>query len=120
MAFMVPEAIYGRAYLVDGPCGTDIIPDDVCGTVDIDDDGWTRDNDTCWSPRSGSVADVPTDIAEYCENDRAESVKVVTGWFARLIAPGYLDCTDWSGPYATEAEALSALANDYGTDDDDE
>ena len=39
------------------------------------------------------------------------------GWHARLSAPGYLDCTDWIGPYATEDEALEALYELYGDDD---
>ena len=36
------------------------------------------------------------------------------GWYARLSAPGYLDCTDWVGPYDTEEEALEALFDVYG------
>lgn len=36
------------------------------------------------------------------------------GWYARLSAPGYLDCTDWHGPYESEAQALVALWEVYG------
>lgn len=36
------------------------------------------------------------------------------GWYCRLSAPGYLDCTDWSGPYESEADALLNLYNTYG------
>ena len=32
------------------------------------------------------------------------------GWYSRLSAPGYLDCTDWSGPFTTEQEALENCA----------
>lgn len=32
------------------------------------------------------------------------------GWYSRFSAPGYLDCTDWSGPWPTEGEALAELA----------
>jgi len=35
------------------------------------------------------------------------------GWYFRLSAPGYLDCTDWTGPYETEEEANEALAICY-------
>jgi hypothetical protein len=35
-----------------------------------------------------------------------------TGWYGRLSAPSYLDCTDWSGPYQSEQEASEAL-NDF-------
>lgn len=38
-------------------------------------------------------------------------------WFARFSAPGFLDCTDWKGPYRTEEGALWEL---YGEDDDEE
>jgi hypothetical protein len=36
------------------------------------------------------------------------------GYYARLSAPGYLDCTEWSGPYRTELEAALYLAEQYG------
>lgn len=38
------------------------------------------------------------------------------GWYSRLSAPGYLDCTEWQGPYATEDEALEGLYETYGDD----
>ena len=39
-----------------------------------------------------------------------------TGFWARLSAPGYLDCTDWSGPFDTEEEAARYLLETYGGD----
>jgi hypothetical protein len=36
------------------------------------------------------------------------------GWYSRLSAPGYLDCTDWLGPFETEDEAFEALYDMYG------
>lgn len=47
-----------------------------------------------------------------------DDVETVIGWFARLSAPGYMDCTEWQGPYETEAEALADLADTYGDDDE--
>ena len=38
------------------------------------------------------------------------------GWYHRLSAPGYLDCTDWTGPFTTEEEANSDLCDMYGDD----
>ena len=38
------------------------------------------------------------------------------GWYGRLSAPGYLDCTDWSGPYQSEEEAEEALNDMYDGD----
>jgi len=43
--------------------------------------------------------------------------EVKEGWFARLSAPGYLDCTDWDGPFKTEQEAKEYLIDIYGDDD---
>jgi hypothetical protein len=34
--------------------------------------------------------------------------------YARLSASGYLDCTDWSGPYADTEEAAKDLLRRYG------
>jgi hypothetical protein len=45
--------------------------------------------------------------------DPDEVVEYKTGWLARLSAPGYLDCTDWTA-HATEAEALEYLEEAYG------
>ena len=52
---------------------------------------------------------------------RAERWHKKRGWFARLSAPGYLDCTDWSGPFASPAEASGYLREMYGAEtwDDD-
>ena len=53
---------------------------------------------------------------------RGERWRKVTGWYSRLSASGYLDCTDWSGPYASEDEADEALNDMYDGDpiEDDE
>ena len=42
---------------------------------------------------------------------------VVEGYGARLSMSGYMDCTDWVGPFATEDEAEEYLDEEY---DDDE
>ena len=41
------------------------------------------------------------------------------GWFARLSAPGYLDATDWAGPFKTAEEASDYLDEVYGDESDD-
>lgn len=38
------------------------------------------------------------------------------GWYSRLSAPGYLDATDWSGPYYSQEEALVELCEMYDCD----
>ena len=47
----------------------------------------------------------------------AHDVDTVSGWFCRLSAPGYMDATDWSGPYDTEEEAREAIREGYGACD---
>lgn len=46
------------------------------------------------------------------DGDREDSE--CAGWYAHLSAPGYLDCTEWHGPYQSEAEALVELYRTYG------
>ena len=48
-----------------------------------------------------------------------DDVETVTGWFARLSAPGYLDCTEWQGPYETREEAIADLVSTYGDEDEE-
>jgi hypothetical protein len=47
---------------------------------------------------------------------RGVVLELVTGWFCRLSAPGYMDCTDWSGPFETEQEARDHIAETYDVD----
>ena len=35
------------------------------------------------------------------------------GFYCRLSASGYLDCTDWSGPFQSEEEAVADLLQTY-------
>lgn len=61
----------------------------------------------------------PAEVAKMHDAD-VEDVETVIGWFARLSAPGYMDCTEWQGPYETEAEALADLAETFGDDDEED
>lgn len=38
------------------------------------------------------------------------------GWFARLSADGYLDCTDWGGPFYSEEGARGYIVDTYEVD----
>lgn len=49
----------------------------------------------------------PVDDASRIEDE-------VIGWLSRLSAPGYLDCTDWLGPFETMDDALVALVDMWG------
>ena len=46
-------------------------------------------------------------LQPYCDGE-IESIEVICGYFARLSAPGYMDCTDWTC-YTTKREAIQAL-----------
>ena len=38
------------------------------------------------------------------------------GWYCRLSADGYLDCTEWEGCFKTENGAMHHLIDTYGSD----
>lgn len=94
--------------VVDGPCGTECIPCFVCGEIlDYDeyvgqygcDDGYT---DAAFA-----------EIAEYAENGECYTIEQVTGYAGRLSAPGYIDCTEWMGPYDSAEEARREVIAQY-------
>ncbi len=73
----------------------------------------------------GERTAVPADVygtldrfAEECDLVR-ETCEIVEGkvW-ARLSAPGYMDCTEWDGPYRTLEEARRAIADMWDVDPD--
>jgi len=47
--------------------------------------------------------------------DMVSEMTITQGWCARLDAPGYLDCTDWLGPYEYIEQATEALDEAWGT-----
>lgn len=61
-----------------------------------------------------------TDFEDGIGNEEYEA-----GWYGRLSAPGYLDCTDWDGPFKTGEEALEYImelfeVNENGDDIEEE
>lgn len=66
------------------------------------------------------IHDATDDILGDTEIGNGESYTITRqhGWFARLSAPGYLDCTDWAGPFSTEEEARDHIADTYEVDPD--
>ena len=95
MGFMQPEVVHQSAWHVETHYGMEIVP------------AWL-------------VPEEPSahDLDPFCESDvlrgaagEPADVEFETGWYARLSAPGYMDRTDWIGPYETEGEALKALAD---------
>ena len=95
--------------------------------------GWkceTRDAGTCYVP--GDVVSVPEylktgvpipandaadealfnalreQLKDYVDGNKIDEIEVVECRFARLSAPGYLDCTEWCG-FSTLKEAREYL-----------
>ena len=57
---------------------------------------------------------------EYCndaDNPLMSGNDDCSGFYSRLSAPGYLDCTEWNGPFKTEAEALTYVMDFYDVDE---
>lgn len=96
MAFMQKQAERMSAWQIETTDGTEIVPSDLVSNGPTTDELQTY------------LRGIPL---------RDAMPELVKGWFARLSAPGYMDCTDWSGPYETEQEALETLAEMYGDDD---
>ena len=67
----------------------------------------------------------PAELADYVDgtidldDDGKPIAERKTGFLARLSAPGYMDCTDWTA-HDTEDEARAYLAETFGDDDDDD
>lgn len=40
-------------------------------------------------------------------------------YYCRLSADGFLDCTDWHGPFETVEEAAQCLIDNYGDDNEE-
>lgn len=110
MAHMVLIADFFNAYTVlDSNDSYTIVPEDVAGPY-----SQVMNPDSAYSPCDR--------MKPYCEG-KPVAVEFVTGWFARYSAPGYLDCTEWVGPFATEAEArkeCEAIFDPTGAEDDTE
>jgi hypothetical protein len=91
MAFMQKQVDRFSAWRVETTCGTECVPVDVCGDVE--------------------------NLGQYIEGTEQDAPELVEGWFCRLSAPGYMDCTEWSGPHQTRVQALAELDRMYGDDE---
>lgn len=108
MAFMIPAAERFRAYHVETEQGTEIVPETLTGRL-FQIDG-----------RPHLIEREHKKLLAHCEGSRIASVVRREGWYGRLSASGYLDCTEWCGPYATADKALDAVKQQYDVDDEGE
>lgn len=93
-SFMKPVLYKGQWYDVETNVGTECVPADVCGLVDK-----------------------VSDLRDYLEGKPEEDQELVleSGWLCRLSAPGYMDCTEWSG-FSSKRAAKNYLAELAGCD----
>jgi hypothetical protein len=60
----------------------------------------------------------PSEFARQCDV-LLDTVEVVAGkWWVWLSAPGYMDCTDWDGPFDTEQAARDHIEEWFEVDPD--
>lgn len=94
MSFMQPQIMKDDWYEVEANNGTDYVPVSACGKVKK-----------------------TKQLRDYVEGE-PKSRKLLKGWFgARLSAPGFLDCTEWS-VFKTVEEAEKYLEETYGDDEE--
>jgi len=100
--FMVPDIQQGLGLCVECEDGsTDFLPEDVIGVF-----GHAIGEDL--------TDEEVSQLADYVEGT-PESATVICGWFGRMRAPGYMDCTSWefADNYTGIAESLvSAYGNE--------
>jgi hypothetical protein len=100
---MVPAYYKGKAWDVESNQGGWLVLDDV-HPVGKHRTGYTTDDPA-----------VLKALEQYVEGEPTEAT-VVSGWFAQLTAPGYMDQTEWSGPYNTKKEAEDYIAKQFDVD----
>lgn len=99
MSHLRPQAVHGLFLVVETDAGTEMFPADLVGVS-----------------KEGNLDPLKLNLKDYIEGREVFEVECVLGWFSRLSAPGYMDCTDWSGPFPSEAAALAHLEEMYGED----
>lgn len=90
MSFMHPQVYEDDYFEIDTTHGTEIVPGDLIG----------RTCATHVEAFLNYLSGTPID----CD----EEIPVKRGWLARMHAPGYLDCTEWTA-FETQFEALAFL-----------
>jgi hypothetical protein len=116
VSFMQQQITTRRTwYEIDTNCGTWFVD-----TADVDGGKIgevIRQTDFSDLPDS-QQSEIASTLLQYTEGNRLENVTIRVGIGARLSAPGYLDCTEWT-VFETEREAREYLAEMYGDEDEE-
>lgn len=116
MPHMKPQVVRMTAYLVDHGSST-IVPASVLSA------GETAAVEHYLQDKEAGEVDNATHAASHealrrylDDGGGLVDIEKKTGYFARLSAPGYLDCTEWSGPFDSKKEALRDLCETHDID----
>lgn len=109
--FMSPVVTYDTFVIVDTNCGSYSFPSDLIGK-----DLLTR----LANDETILTGEEQAELLQYTAGHVFFSAELKTGYFTRLSASGYLDCTDWNGPYETLYEAIWDLFNNYHDESENE
>ena len=116
MAFMQPQIVKQRWLMIDGPNGTEHIPDEFIREPHLG--GFSEDKRKAFTECDEYTQFLFAQAEDYRRNEKAYSVEFIEGYGARFSAPGYLDATDWT-IFDTEAEAVKHLLDQHFDDDPD-
>lgn len=104
--FMVPDVYQADVWQIETSEGTELVPADVPDCTDDD-----------------APEDIRAALADYVSGkirDDEDPALLHNMWLARLSAPGYLDCTDWTiHPTREKAEAYLVETYDDADPEDD-
>lgn len=102
--FLSPYVTLDTFVIVDTNCGSFSFPSDLIGKdllARVQDENAILTNEE------------QKELLQYTGGYTFFSAEVQTGYFSRLSASGFLDCTDWNGPYSTLYECVWDLFMDY-------
>jgi hypothetical protein len=77
-----------------------------------------RDSQTATHPLTDKERETAISKLSDCCEGTVQEWGTIRGYGARLSAPGYMDCTEWS-IFDTELEAEAYLDDIYGDDEDE-
>jgi len=110
MSFMQRQVYFGTWICIDGEDGSEEIPADLVNSTLYKlagAEGFRFDPDALFAA-----------CRDYTRNRECHDISVREGWGARLSAPGYMDCTEWT-VHDTREEAEKYLAEMYPDEDED-
>jgi hypothetical protein len=106
MRFMQKQVTDRQTWIeIDGTDGITAVPADIAGDVLV-------------AVKLGNNGRAEELALEFYSGSQVFEVTAREGFGARMSAPGFLDCTEWS-VFHTEAEAQQYLSETYGDDEEE-